>query len=287
MDTLDAQSAKDAGPTGLTTSTWLEPVPVSYRRLRAVIAAVIAVALGGWLVWIQVHNGIFGQVESAWLLVIIAVGVWRWRYWMTLKEVRRFATVTVALGARERMRKALAFWLLGFGGVAVIWPMQYHFDLLGEFWLAGVPFLLIGIVGTFIFMYARTEKRLTPEATKLKTHFAAQDVQSGQASWQKVDAIFAKVEVLINLPLVRYPLAASVLWFAYYVSQEWTDRRSWIVVVASMCWGLWLARELFVWILGAAVVGGIAWAIFAGVAALPVSAAIVIGALIIASSLKK
>ena len=287
MDTLDVQSAEGATPPGLPTSTWFEPVAVSYRRVRAGIAAVIAAALSGWLTWVQVQNGIFGQAESLWLVVIIAVGAWRWWHWMALREVRRFATVTVTLGAKERMRKAFAFWLLGFGGIAVIWPMQYHFDQLGEHWLAGVPFLLLGLVGTFIFTYARTEKRLTPEAAKLKAHFEAQDAQAGQASSPKVDAISAKVEALIDLPLVRYPLAALVLWFAYYVSQEWTDRRSWIIVLAAACCGLCLARELFGWVLGLAVVGGIAWALFAGVAALPVSAAIVIGALIIASAMRK
>jgi hypothetical protein len=284
---MDALSAEGSMPPDLPAATWFEQVPASYRRLRAGIAAVIAAALGGWLAWVQVQNGIFGQAESLWILVIIAVGAWRWRHWMALREVRRFATVTVALGAKERMRKAVAFWLLGFGGVAVIWPMQFHFDQLEEHWLAGVPFLVLGLVGTFIFMYARTEKRLTPEAAKLKAHFEAQDAQAGQASSPEVDAISAKAGALIDLPLVRYPISALVLWFAYYVSQEWTDRRSWIVVLAAVCWSLWLARELFGWVLGLAVVGGIAWAFFAGVAALPVSAAIVIGALIIASAMRK
>lgn len=165
MDTLDVQSAEGTTPPGLPDSTWFEPVPVSYRRLQAGIAAVIAAELGGWLAWFQVQNGTFGQAESLWLLVIIAAGVWRWRHWMALREVRRFATVTP--GAKERMRKAFAFWLLGFGGVAVIRPMQYRFNRLGKHWLAGVPFLLLGLVGTFIFMYARTEARLTPEAATM------------------------------------------------------------------------------------------------------------------------
>lgn len=274
-------------PLDQSASTWFEPVPMSYRRLRAGIAAGIAAMLGGWLAWVQLEHGIFGQAESLWLLVIVAVGIWRCRYWMKLQEVRRFAMVTVSLGTKQRMRKASAFWLLGFGGLALIWPMQYHYDQLGEHWLSGLPFLLIGAVGTFIFMYARTKKRLTPEAAKLKAHFEAQDAHAGQASSPKVDAISSKVEALIDLALVRYPVAALVLWFAYYVSQEWTDRRSWIVVLAAVCCSLWLARELFGWVLGLAVVGGIAWALFAGIAALPVSAAIVIGALIIASALKK
>lgn len=280
------QSAEGGAPLSLSAASWIEQVPASYRRIRAAIAAVIAIVLGGWLAWTQFKNGILGQAESFWIFVILAVGAWRWRSWMAPREVRRFATVTVALGARERMRKAFPFWLLGFGGVAVIWPMQYHFDQLGEHWLAGVPFLLLGLVGTFIFTYAKTEKRLTPEAAKLKAHLEAQGVQAAQALTPNIDAISAKVEAVIELPLVRYPLAAFLLWFAY-VSQEWMDRRSWIVAVAAVCWSLWLARELFGWVLGLAVVGGISWALFSGIAALPVSAAVVIGALLIAAAMQK
>jgi hypothetical protein len=64
MDTLEAQSAEGATPLGQSAATWFEPVPASYRRLRAGIAAVIAAGLSGWLAWVQVQNGIFGQAES-------------------------------------------------------------------------------------------------------------------------------------------------------------------------------------------------------------------------------
>ena len=292
MDTVDVQPAEGAEQPGPSALTWFEPVSASYRRLRAGIAAAIAIGLSGWLAWVQVQNGIFGQAESLWLLVIIAVGAWRWRHWMALREVRRFATVTVALGTKERMRKAFAFWLLGFGGIAVIWPMQYHFDQLGEHWLAGIPFLLLGLVGTFIFMYAKTETRLTPEAAKMKAFIEAQDAEARQAQLArqapspKVDAAVRRAEVLIEKPLIRYLLAALLLVLAYYIVQEWTNRAVWIVVAGCVIWALILARELFTSVFGIAVIGGIAWAIFAGVAALPISAAIVLGALIIASALK-
>jgi hypothetical protein len=114
-----------------------------------------------------------------------------------------------------------------------------------------------------------------------------QSVQSEPTPSPKLDAIAAKIEALIDMPLVRYPLAALVLWLAYYASQEWGDWRRWIVVLSAVFWSLWLARELFGWLFGIAVVGGIAWAFFAGVAALPISAAIVVGAIIIALAVRR
>jgi hypothetical protein len=46
-------------------------------------------------------------------------------------------------------------------------------------------------------------------------------------------------------------------------------------------------KEVFLWIIGAAIIGGIGYAIFGAIAALPMSVAIVIGALIIANGAKR
>jgi hypothetical protein len=48
-----------------------------------------------------------------------------------------------------------------------------------------------------------------------------------------------------------------------------------------------LARELGVWLLGIALLFVAGWALFAGIAALPVSVAVIIGALIVASAVGK
>lgn len=266
-------------PPELSAATWLEKVPTSYRRLRAGIAALIAVALGGWLAWSQIQSGTFGQAESLWILVIAAVGAWRCWYWMTLKEVRRFASMAVVLGVKERAWNASLFWVIGFGGATVIWIMLINADQFGDHWIGVVPFLGLSLVGMLIFIFYRTERRLTPEAEKLKEHFKALEDQALQASWKKIKAPF-------DSPKARYPLAVLALWFAYDVSQE-SKRDDWIVVISFVLVSFWLAREVSKWILGFAVVCGILMAIFAGVSALPVSAAIVIGALIIASAMSK
>lgn len=266
-------------PPELSAATWLEHVPTSYRRLRAGIAGLIAVALGGWLAWSQIQSGTFGQAESLWILVIVAVGAWRWRHWLSLNEVRRFDSVTVVLGVKDRAWNASLFWVIGFGGATVIWITLINADQFGDHWIGGVPFLGLGIVGMLIFSFYRTERRLTPEAARLKEHFKALEDQALQASWKKIKAPF-------DSPKARYPLAVLALWFAYDFSQE-SKRDDWMVVLSFVLVSFWLAREVSKWLLWFALVCGILMAIFAGVSALPVSAAIVIGALIVASAMSK
>lgn len=287
MATFDVQPLANAPSQDQSASTWLEAVPIGYRRLRAGIAATIAVALAGWLAWAQWEQGKLGHAESLWVAVILAAGMWRSRYWMKHVSVRRFATYAAPLSMMERLRKAYGYWLLGFGGAAFIWLNQYHSDDFLRLWPLGLPFVVIGLVGAFIFAYGRTENRLTSDAAQIKEELEARATQDVQSSPSWADAFLERIATALDMPLVRYPLATLALWFAYYVNQEWTGRGSWMVVLAAVCGSLWLARELFGWILGIAVVGGIGWALFAGVAALPVSAAIVIGALIIASAMKK
>jgi hypothetical protein len=91
---------------------------------------------------------------------------------------------------------------------------------------------------------------------------------------------------LLELPVIRYPLALLCLYGAYYWSTESIDRRSGVAAVAAVLLAAYLAREISAWLLGIGVIGLVAWALFAGLAALPLSAAVIIGALIIASSLK-
>ena len=86
---------------------------------------------------------------------------------------------------------------------------------------------------------------------------------------------------------VRYPI--SLIFFAgsYYCAFEWERRLGWLFALLLLIGGLGLIRELFVGLLLALLAGGLLWAAGAAVAALPVSAAIIIGAMIIAQSLRR
>ncbi|MEJ8815197.1 hypothetical protein WKW77_29290 [Variovorax ureilyticus] len=90
---------------------------------------------------------------------------------------------------------------------------------------------------------------------------------------------------------VRYPLGALVMYGAWYCAFEWQSTQiplaHWIFAGMLAIISLGLVRELFLGILVAVVVGLLLWAGGAAIAALPVSVAVIIGALIIAGAMKK
>lgn len=80
---------------------------------------------------------------------------------------------------------------------------------------------------------------------------------------------------------VRYPLAGLLVWGAAALYAE--KPQAWWASLAFVIWAMVLAKEisLLVLLVGAAIL------LFQGVAALPVSVAVIIGAIIIASALRR
>jgi hypothetical protein len=82
--------------------------------------------------------------------------------------------------------------------------------------------------------------------------------------------------------------AAVVLYGAYYFTFEDKGPKTlgWLGL-GLLVLAMFLARELGLWMLGLGVLCLISWGLFAGMAALPVSVAVIIGALIITSAMGK
>lgn len=76
-----------------------------------------------------------------------------------------------------------------------------------------------------------------------------------------------------------------LLWAAYFFAND-PKSKPWVWVVCVF-WAMVAAKEVAFWLLGAGVIVGVLVLGFNIVAALPVSVAITIGALIIAGALKK
>ncbi|MFH0134270.1 hypothetical protein ACGLHS_28950 [Variovorax sp. VaC1] len=87
---------------------------------------------------------------------------------------------------------------------------------------------------------------------------------------------------------LRYPLGVAALGGAWYCAFEWQTTRwaHWLLAGMFAFMALGLLRELFLGIMVAALVGLALWAFGAAFAALPVSVAIIIGAMIIASRMR-
>jgi hypothetical protein len=86
---------------------------------------------------------------------------------------------------------------------------------------------------------------------------------------------------------LRYPASVGVFAGAYWCFFEWEKKAGWALGVLLAMIGLGLVRELFLGALLAVVVGLVLWALGAAVAALPVSIAIIIGAMIIAQAMRR
>jgi hypothetical protein len=86
----------------------------------------------------------------------------------------------------------------------------------------------------------------------------------------------------------RYPLGVAAGVGAWYCLVEWESHKlaRWLFGILLVFIVLGLVRELFLGLLLAVVVGGGLWAVGAAVAALPVSVAIIIGAMIIAARMR-
>jgi len=80
----------------------------------------------------------------------------------------------------------------------------------------------------------------------------------------------------------RYVSAALLIWFAIWFAQQDANGKHWWLPVAAFIYALIRAREISI---GVLVLGGI-YLIFHGIAA-PVSVAVIVGAMIIASAMKK
>lgn len=85
---------------------------------------------------------------------------------------------------------------------------------------------------------------------------------------------------------LRYPTSAAILYGSYWSLFEWDKRAGWLFGPLLLIIGIGLARELLLGVLAAVVVGLVLWALGAAFAAIPVSIAIIIGAMIIAQSVK-
>jgi hypothetical protein len=86
---------------------------------------------------------------------------------------------------------------------------------------------------------------------------------------------------------LRYPASISVFAGSYWAFFEWDKKAGWVFGALLVVIGIGLIRELFFGVLLATLAGLALWAVGAAVAALPVSVAIIIGAMIIAQAARR
>ncbi|KVV57087.1 hypothetical protein WT27_24280 [Burkholderia territorii] len=266
-----------------TPATWLHVIPEQDRRRAFAWRAGIGFAIAFGLWGFQYSNGVLDWTRGWFGIVPIAVGLaFAWRAYKKA-TVRRFSTIHVLFTGTQRIKRALKWWCSAIGVAALIWWVQPEGAKFADYWWYAWPALPVFIVGTGLYLL-NGDAVLTPAATKAKVHI---DNLEQQAKLDRRASQSASTDAFFESPLVRYPLAGLFLYGAYYFGTA-PDVKSggWYSVGAILLAAIF-ARELSRWLLFIAFMGAIIWALVAGISALPVSAAIVVGALIIASANKR
>lgn len=176
-------------------------------------------------------------------------------------------TILVEVPSSKRIRKSIAMVVLTLGVSGLAFAYAYSQDQIdaGTLWL--LPFLLLGLFLSYRYWTTTHVAEVTPEAK--------------QRALAEQSFARRKAEELNNKWYVRYPLAGLMFWGAWHLLETKPDR--WWLAAIMALFAAFFAREISLFVIA---IGAI-YLLFQGVASLPVSVAIIIGAIIIASAVKK
>lgn len=263
--------------------TWLEPVSIERRRLafwkRTVGGAAIAAAL--WAV--QYSNNAL-DLDRGWIgLIPLGLGLLFGSAAYGATQARQYSSTPVTYTQRQRLMRAAKYWGAAAAVLGLIWLLQWQGGHLAQWWMALPPAALPATVGTGLYLL-RSENVLTPGGAKAKAHYDKL-AQQGDLGLPKQEP--NAVERFLASRPVRYAAAAASLFGAYYFAFESGARNTGVGALAFVVLAAALAWEAALWMLGISLVIGIGYAVISGIASLPVSVAIIIGAIIIASAINR
>lgn len=217
----------------------------------------------------------------AWL-ALVAVGGWISRA-ILINDVRReFATVAIEVPASVRRNRALVATGIFLAFIAaLVFGAPFGEDPQGVSLFLILPVVLAYAWALWVTSRYRTTSQLTKAAL----------IEMQRVSTSTTPAEPSKAEVLLErlaaIWWVRYLVGIGLLIGAYTFAVEGSGKKNDVIIaIALAVWGTYCMREVFGWLLGAVVVGGIFYAIAGALAGIPVSLAIIIGAIIIANSKK-
>lgn len=163
---------------------------------------------------------------------------------------------------RERRAKALKIAAGTAAALVAVWLVQASNGHFAEYWWYPWPAALVGLAVSLKTLFQRRKLVFTPEGAEEEK---ALQIEKYRKDREREDKWW-----------FRYPLAAFMFWGAWNVYVE--RPRSWWLAVLFVVAALFVARELALVLIAAALIGGA----FFLVSGLPVSVAIIVGASIIA-----
>lgn len=279
-----------------TPATWIEEL-APRRRLAIVVAWTLPGLMLTLWVWVNVQPGshfsayIFGFVPCA-LGALIGNGA-------TREPLRRkYSMTTAEIPYSERAQKAAKWIAAGLLLAAFfLWSTFEMKTLREQWWAPALTLLIFGVPGLF-FYFRKRRPVPTIAAARARAYYIALTQQlaaAKPASKQFGESTFGFEGWIVKVyekTFVRalgrrgsrYLFAVIAFSIAGYLAfnQTGKDDTTWAWLAGLA--GAVLAWDALLWLIGAVILIAILNAIFSGIAALPVSAAIIIGALIIASA---
>jgi hypothetical protein len=277
-----------------TPATWVEEIPKARRRaifaFYAVPGAVLTVCI--WIVQAKNNVELGGYIAG---LVPFALFAWLGHMCSSAEALRRvYSMHIIEIGHQERLWKATKWIVAGmvFGGFSL--TLAGH--NLAEYWWAPTTATLIFWVPGAYHYFRNRQMVMTPEAAKAKSYYIALTRQKHAADLAAIGLVPQEENPITWTTLqgtmvrvfgsrgARYMLAIAAFGFAGYVAMHGTSKDDSSLAGFLAVVGALLALDAILWLLGAGIVIAIFVAVFKGIAALPVSVAVIIGALIIASA---
>jgi len=176
-------------------------------------------------------------------------------------------TVIVEIPKAERRRNALIALVASVGFTSLLlWYAWSENQISYLTWFIS-PVFILGLIQSYL--YLRTTHRKEPTRDAIERKLAE------EAEIQAREAEFA------DRWYVRYALASVCLWVAWhFLTLE--SPKVWVAVIAAIFAAL-AAREISLLI----ILFGIGYLLFVGIAALPISVAVIVGSILIALAIRK
>jgi hypothetical protein len=247
-----------------------------YKQAGVLFGGVLLFCLLLWT--LQIRNGAFDKFGWFPLVFLVpaAVAVGSWLV-LSRRSVTGLVSVVEFIPAKERYRDALKGVLWVATLIIAAWLVLWINGAMPDAWWYPLPATSTILIYIAHVLVTDTRIALT-EAGRVRAHELAEAKRQRQGALAK---FLAKSSVHW---WIRYPFAGLLLYAAYQIYLDSSARSgAWIMVAVT---ALYIARKVAAVIAVLALVCLIGWEIFGVVAALPVSVAVVIGAIIIAGAIK-
>jgi hypothetical protein len=201
--------------------------------------------------------------NSSWLGLVL--------YKETEKKQVAFFYVNIPLNAR--VKKASAITGVTLLACGLVWLMQYSEDQIRDYWWYVWPVVVIGFVCLASELLNARIKVLTPagelEEKRLETQRQVKEEESQR-----------RYAEIVNRWYIRYPIATFLVYVAWWFAEQKGDQ--WWLSIGGLMMAAYFAREISLLV----IIGVVLYMLFQGIAALPVSVAVIIGAIIISNAIR-